>query len=134
MEQYPDTIVITVTTPATQDANGSWVSGGETIYTFDCRAEVNSSGRKIVGDDGVTMDYSMICYCPTDGDVSVSLTTNDDGIVTKEAGESVVVDTFVSSMMYGAESSYKLTNRIGEVHEGTVKRWFLGQLNARLWL
>jgi len=134
MKQYPDSIVLSVNSPATQDSTGSWVAGYSTNYTFDCRAEVNSSGRRIVGADGVLLDYTMICYASLDGLADVVMTYTTGEVATTELGEPIVIGSLISSLQYGTEATYSLTNRLGEIYTGTVKRSFCGQLNSRLWL
>jgi hypothetical protein len=104
MVQYPDTIVITVNVPATQGSDGNWITGSSTTYTFSCRAETNSSGRKITGDDGVLVDYNYICYLQQ------------------------------MSTVIPRESSYTLTKLNGGIFSGTIKNQSNGQLNSRLWL
>ena len=65
MEQYPDSIVITVLGTPTQNATtGEWTKGTDTVYTLDCRAEVNGAARKIPGQDGQMIDYTFNCYLP----------------------------------------------------------------------
>lgn len=105
MEQYPDSIVITVTTAATQDPNtGIWTAGTSTVYTFKCRAEVNGTGRQIAGDDGGLMDYAFEVYLPL---MTTVITTGSDYVL--------------SALSNGTIS-------------GKVKRASNGQLNSRLWL
>ena len=64
IEQYPDSIEITVKTTPTQDGSGNYVSGTNAVYIFDCRAEVNGMGRKIAGQDGKMTDYTFDVYMP----------------------------------------------------------------------
>ncbi len=127
MKQYPDSIVIDVKQGGGQDANGDWLPSTMTSYRFDCRAEVNSSGRRLVNADGTTMDYTMICYAPLLGEVDY--VTEDGSTV-----ETEVISTVVASLMRGTEGEYTLTNRLGDVYKGRIKRAFVGQLNTRLWL
>ena len=102
--QYPDSVVITVHAAATQDSNGNWVQGSSTAYTFDCRAEANNKGLKIMGDDGKLMEYTFMCYLPQ------------------------------TTTVIPMGASYVLTTENNGVFTGTVKRNFNGQLNSRLWL
>lgn len=127
MKQYPDSIVIDVKQGGGQDANGDWLPATMISYRFDCRAEVNSSGRRLVNADGTTMDYTMICYAPLLGKVDFSA---EDGSTV----ETEVISTVVASLMRGTEGEYTLTNRLGDVYKGHIKRAFVGQLNTRLWL
>lgn len=102
--QYPDTITVTVVTPATQDSDLNWIEGTETTYTLACRLEPNGSGRQVMGDDGVLRDYAYKAYLPP-------MTT-----------------VIPSGTAYTAVS---LNN--GTI-TGTVKRPHNGQLNSQLWL
>lgn len=104
MTQYPDSIVLTITIPATQDSNGNWTAGSTSTLTSACRLEPNGTGRQMMGDDGVLRDYAYTCYLP-------QMTT--------------VVPT---------GSPYVATTLNNGVITGTVKRPSNGQLNSRLWL
>lgn len=64
VEQYPHTISVTWKGQSTQDANQNWVEGAEGSFESECRAEVNSSGKKISGADGVLVEYSFTIYMP----------------------------------------------------------------------
>ena len=66
VEQYPDSIAITVKAPVTsQGPSGEWVdSSSQTTYTINCRREENTGGRKIMTQDGVLTDYAYCCYMP----------------------------------------------------------------------
>lgn len=76
MEQYPDSIVITwlgepVPTyvldeegEPTTVLTGDYTPGTSVSHTFQCRAEVNSSSRKIIGNDGTLIDYAYNIYMP----------------------------------------------------------------------
>lgn len=134
MKQYPDSIVIDVKQGGGQDANGDWLPSTITSYRFDCRAEVNSSGRRLVNADGTTMDYTMICYAPLLGEVDYVLSAEDGSTVETENNFNLVISTVVASLMRGTEGEYTLTNRLGDVYKGHIKRAFVGQLNTRLWL
>jgi len=102
--QYPDNIVLTITTPAYQDANSNWVAGTTSTLTSSCRLEPNGTGRQVMGDDGVLRDYAYTCYLPQ-------------------------MTTVVPS-----GSTYVATTLNNGVVSGTVKRASNGQLNSRLWL
>jgi hypothetical protein len=105
MNQYPDSIVVAVTTPAIQDpTTGLYTSGTSTSYTLECRAEVNGTGRKIVGDDGTLMDYSFQVFLP------------------------------LMATVIPVGSDYVLTALSNGTISGKVKRSSNGQLNSRLWL
>jgi hypothetical protein len=104
MDQYPDSIVVTVTTAATQGAGGVWTAGTSTSYTLKCRAEVNGAARKVPGKDGIMIDYLFNCYLP-------QMTT-----------------------VIPVDSEYVLTTFASGTISGKVKRSSNGQLNSRLWL
>lgn len=102
--QYPHKMVITVTTPATQDANGNWLPGSTTTIEKACRAEPNGSNGYIIGDDGARIDYAWTVYMPLPA-------------VSAKTGAKV-----------------KVYNGIDLFCTDTVKRLSVGQLNARIWL
>lgn len=105
MNQYPDTIVVTVTTTATQNTStGLWTAGSSTVYTFKCRVETNSEAGKIAGADGSMMDYAFTCYLPL-------MTT---------------VIPFGSNFVLTHANNFTVT--------GQVKGSSNGMLNSRLWL
>lgn len=132
--QYPDTIVISINEPGSTDSDGNWVAGNKVEYTFNCRAETNTSGRRIIGVDGVFIDYTIICYAPIYGFADVLMTTDSGDVLTTEDGEPIVIGELISSLQYAMESSYVLTNRLGMTLSGTVKHSSIGQLNTRIWL
>jgi len=104
MTQYPDSIVITTSASASQNASGIWTAGATGAYTLDCRAEVNGTGKKITGDDGALMDYSFQVFLP-------------------------VMTTVISP-----GSDFVLTALTNGTITGKIKRASNGQLNSRLWL
>jgi hypothetical protein len=104
MIQYPDSIAITVSASATQNASGFWTAGASAEYTFSCRAEMNGVGRKIAGDDGALMDYAFEVYMPQ------------------------------TTTIIPRDSDYVLTSLLNGIITGKVKRASNGQLNSRLWL
>lgn len=104
MEQYPDSIVIAVAASGWQNASGIWITGASGTYTFDCRAEVNGTGRKIVGNDGTQVDYLFEVFMPA------------------------------TSTVIPPGSNYTLTALSNGTITGKVKRASNGQLNSRLWL
>lgn len=61
VNQYPDSITITVKSPATQ-SGGVWTAGSSTNYVYDCRVESNNTGRKIISSSGNLIDYAYKCY------------------------------------------------------------------------
>ena len=63
ISQYPHSIDLTIVTPPTQNTTtGQWMAGSTSYLQLDCRAEVNGSGKKIAGNDGVLMDFAFTCY------------------------------------------------------------------------
>ena len=104
MEQYPDSIAITVYASASQNASGIWTEGATAGYTFDCRAEVNGTGRQIAGDDGTLMDYAFQVYMPA------------------------------TTVVVPRDSDYVLNSLLNGIISGKVKRASNGQLNSRIWL
>jgi len=104
MTQYPDSIALTVSASASQNASGIWTEGATAGYTLDCRAEVNGTGRQIAGDDGVLMDYAFQVFLP------------------------------VMTTIIPRDTDYVLNSLLNGVITGKVKRASNGQLNSRLWL
>ena len=104
MIQYPDSIAITIAASGSQNASGIWTAGVTGCYTFDCRAEVNGTGKKVVGADGTLTEYLF--------DVFMPLTTT----------------------VIPAGSDFVLTALSNGSISGKVKRASNGQLNSRLWL
>lgn len=104
MEQYPDSIAITVSASASQNASGIYTAGATAGYILDCRAEVNGTGRKIAGNDGSMIDYAFQVYLP-------AMTT-----------------------IIPVDSDYVLSSLLNGIVTGKVKRASNGQLNSRLWL
>jgi hypothetical protein len=64
VEQYPDSIIITVTTPVQNEETGSFEPGTSVTYTWKCRAEMNGAGRKIAMPDGSLYEYAFSIYLP----------------------------------------------------------------------
>ena len=104
MNQYPDNILITTAASASQNASGIWTAGASGSYSLDCRAEVNGTGKKIAGDDGVLMDYSFQIFLP------------------------------IMATVIPPGSGFVLTALSNGTISGKVKRAKNGQLNSRLWL
>lgn len=104
MVQYPDSIVVTTSASGWQNASGIWTAGATTDYTFDCRAEVNGTGKKIAGIDGGLIDYSFDVFIPV---TTVVIPVGSDFVLTALSNGSI---------------------------SGKVKRASNGQLNSRLWL
>jgi len=104
VNQYPDSIAITVSASATQNASGVWTAGATAAYTFECRAEANGAGRQTAGDDGTLMDYAFLVYMPA------------------------------TTTIIPRDSDFILTSLLNGIIAGKVKRGSNGQLNSRLWL
>lgn len=104
MNQYPDSIVITTAASGFQNASGVWTTGATGTLTYDCRAEVNGTGRKIVSDDGALIDYSFQVFMP------------------------------VMTTVIPRGSGFVLTALSNGTISGKVKCASNGQLNSRLWL
>jgi len=105
MVQYPDSIVITVLgTPTQNTTTGEWTAGTNTVYTLDCRVEVNTQARKVAGQDGILIDYVFNCFLP------------------------------LMTTVIPVGSTFTLSSLSNGVIKGSVKRSFNGQLNSRLWL
>jgi hypothetical protein len=104
MNQYPDSITITTSASASQNASGIWTAGASGSYIFTCRAEVNGTGRQIAGDDGAMIDYSFQVFMP------------------------------ITSVVIPAGSDFVLSALLNGTISGKVKRASNGQLNSRLWL
>ena len=124
MEQYQDIISLTVGGTSTQGTDGTWPAPKKTKYTFYCRAEANTSGRKIIGSDGQYQDYQFVVYAPLDGEVTCltgSITTYS------------TVDLVIAEIEQN-EAKYEITNVYGKVLTGSIKRAHNGQFNARVWL
>lgn len=104
MEQYPDSITIVTYASASQNASGLWTEGASASYIFDCRAEINSVGRKIPGDDGSLVDYAFTVYMPA------------------------------TTTIISRGSDFVLTSLHNGIVTGKVKGAQNGQLNSRIWL
>ena len=124
MEQYPDIISLTVGGTSTQGTDGTWSAPIKTKYTFYCRAEANTSGRKIIGSDGQYYDFQFAVFAPLDGEVTC-LT----GSTTTYSTVDLVIADIESN-----ESAYELLNTYGKTLKGNIKRAHNGQFNARVWL
>lgn len=102
--QYPHILTATIPGTTVQGSDGNWVTTDPVTRTEKCRAEPNSSGRYIVGIDGVKIDYAWIVYMP-------------QGVVLIPTGTAV-------SIVWNSS----------EIAKGEAKRFSNGQLNTRLWL
>jgi hypothetical protein len=104
MEQYPDSIAITIAASGFQNASGIWTAGSTSNFASVCRAEVNGDGSKIAGTDGGTIDYSFQVFMP------------------------------ITTVVIPDGSDFVLTALTNGTISGKVKRASNGQLNSRLWL
>ena len=104
MIQYPDNIAITTSASASQNASGVWTSGATGSYSLDCRAEVNSAGKRTTSADGALIDYSFLVFLP------------------------------VMTTVIPPNSDFVLTALNNGTITGQVKRASNGQLNSRIWL
>lgn len=64
VEQYPHTISVTWEAQPSQGASGDYTAGASSSFESDCRAEVNSTARRITGADGQLIDYQFDVYMP----------------------------------------------------------------------
>lgn len=140
MDQYPNSIVITVYAEATQDATGKWTKGATTVYILACRAEANVSGNKIAGDDGVFTDFAYTVYLPK---MSTIIPARSDYILTDRPsgvsfGEiSLTADNATITAdndIITADSTTIIGDLATVMAKGKIKRALNGQLNSRLWL
>jgi hypothetical protein len=105
VNQYPDTIEVTIKTAPVQDpTTGDWTLGSSTDYTFKCRAEVNVGNGIIVGRDGAVIYYSYMVYMPR------------------------------TSVVIPFDADFVLTRSDSTTYTGKVKGASNGQLNSRIWL
>lgn len=105
--QYPDTIEVTRNPVYTQDEDGYFESeeGEKTlVFTSECRAEPAGSNPVIRGIDGNEIIYVWIVYLP----------------LTSETFE------------FGLK--VKVTKLDGSVYEGSLKRFYNGKFNTRIWV
>ena len=103
--QYPDVLsASSVATDSVRDANGNWVTPDSSLITQKCRVEANTRGQKLTTADGTAIQFDWLVYMPF------------------SAGE------------VAAGSPVSITRDGQTVATGTVKRFFRGQLNSRLWL
>jgi hypothetical protein len=135
MEQYPDSIIVRITEPATQDpTTGYWTAGTSTTYSCKCRAEVNGTGRQIPGKDGSLMDYAFTCYLPV---IDAIIPEGSEFIIISGSeitigGRSIAVDSAFTDV--GNDLISVDVTSATVIAEGKVKRFSKGQLNSRLWL
>lgn len=104
VKQYPHRLVITTKSGSTQDGNGNWVPGTDTIIEKGCRAEPNGRNATVKAADGTAIVFDYTVYLP------------------------LPIDTIVVGSKVDVYSGGEL------LATNTVKRFTRGQLNARLWL
>ncbi|WP_372932437.1 hypothetical protein [Mariniphaga sediminis] len=105
VNQYPDTVIVAKEPEYMQGEKGYFSTGAEPI-TFDseCRAEPAGSNPVIRGDDGNDILYSWLVYLPK------------------------------SSQVFAFGDKVKLTKADGSIYESSLKRFYNGQFNTRLWV
>lgn len=135
MEQYPDSIVVRIAEPATQDPDtGIWTAGTSIAYSCKCRAEVNGSGRQIAGNDGILMDYAFTCYLPVINAIippaSQYIILSGNEIII--GGRSITADSAFVDVEDDLISVDVTSATV--IAEGKVKRFSKGQLNSRIWV
>lgn len=65
--QYPHSIVLTIQPePEQNPVTGIFTAstGAVEAYTLDCRAEMNTAGKKLLGKDGASVEYKFDVYLP----------------------------------------------------------------------
>jgi hypothetical protein len=104
--QYPHTLTYkTVTGSTGPDNDGNYTPGTEQTIVTPCRAEVNNSGQGFISAvDGSRINYDWIVYLPS------------------------------SSVVYLEGSTIEIANGPDIVVKDTIKRFWPGQLNMRIWL
>lgn len=105
VKQYPDILTATIVGPSTDDGNGNPVPGASTTREEKSRAEIpNRQFKFIVDNDGESIPVNYIIYMPF-------------GVAPIPKGTQIQV------------------TRNGYLYcEGTVKEFYNGQLNTRIWL
>ncbi len=103
--QYPDILTAIIIGPTTDDGDGNPIPGGGTTRTEKCRGETpNTQAKFITNIDGESIPVSFVIYMPY-------------GVVPIAEGTQV-----------------EITRRGYLYCKGTVKRFYNGQLNTRIWL
>lgn len=89
-----------------RDENGDYIQGSESFTTVGkCRDEAGTPGQFTVTADGQKVDFSWIVYAPKD----------------------------IPEIPFG--KTVRVIDEAGNIRAfGTVKRFYSGQLNCRLWL
>lgn len=104
--QYPHMMTVKVIGPTTEDDKGNPIPGGVTTREQKCRAEApNVKSDPVKNIDGESLAFSWIVYAP------FGVARIDEGT------EVTIVDQHGSFFC-----------------SGTVKRFYPGQLNTRVWL
>lgn len=108
IRQYPHYLHSVSTTPSTQDENGYWLDGQQSVtFLSVCREETDGRGSEVQIADGTYRKFSSIVQIPK-GDLRI------------QEGTTVIV----------SEDSDGNIVRI----KGTVLKYDKGQLHNRLWL
>lgn len=136
--QYPHTIIVKWYTEPTTKDNG-FVQKGVLVgpYAYECRAEANSYGKKIVGTDGSLIEYTYSVYLPK----SIELIPynaefvlsgesfgrfKDLGYLADESGRLILTD---DNYLIIVNTGVKFLTI-----NGRVKRSVNNQFNSRIWL
>lgn len=107
VKQYPYKLFLsTFSGQPERDADGNYVKGTENFTEIGkCRDEAGSPGQFTTTADGQKVEFSWIVYAPKDS----------------------------PDIPYG--KTVKVEDEAGNIRAlGTVKRFYRGQLNCRLWL
>ncbi len=104
VRQYPHRIVFTITGNSYRNGQGNWVEGTPSIIEYPGRVEANSSGGFLTDEDGKRLEYSWTLYMP---------------LPAQDVPAGCDVEVFS-----GAD----------KICKSKLKRFNIGQLNARAWL
>lgn len=125
LDQYPHYLYYQTTTPATQDANGTWQQGTtQWNYLCRCRVERNGQALSITTTDGKVYQFTATVYMPRNSATTplafgtralVSLTEQDPETLTDAA------------IKQGLESGVFLIDKPNATFE-------IGRLHNRMWL
>lgn len=102
--QYPDTVKVTATAPATRDENGNWTLATTTTTDLTGRWEANGKGLFVATLNGQQIVYSGIVYLPKG---------------TAQPPYGAKVEVYRDGLLTA---------------KGQVQNFYSGQLNCRLWL
>lgn len=106
VKQYPHTLTYTTITGSTgPDAEGNYSPGTSQTVVLLCRAEVNNSGQGWINAiDGSRINYDWVVYLPS------------------------------TSVVFLEGSEIQIQNGPDIIIKDVIKRFWPGQLNARIWL